>query len=267
MRGARRPARGARGATRSRPKLSIGSATMSATRAARADSEPNGSWKTICICRRICAHPRRRQRGHVRAVEDHLALARLDQAQEQPAEGGLAAAGFADHAPASRRARPAKLTPSTARTTGGRRGPSRIAVSAKVLPRRSDVDERRSSRTPPPRRAQQAARWPGRAVRSGGISTAQRRSCSGQRGAERAAGPDRARRRHRARDLVEALVRSSVERRDRPQQPPGVGVARVEKSVPTSRILDDAAGVHDDDPLADLGDDAEIVGDEQDRRC
>ena len=37
-----------------------------------------------------------RQRGEVRALEEDAALARLDQPQEEPAEGGLAAAGFAD---------------------------------------------------------------------------------------------------------------------------------------------------------------------------
>ena len=54
---------------------------------------------------------------------------------------------------------------------------------------------------------------------------------------------------------------------DAGEQAPRVGVARPREEVVDRRLFDDAAGIHHDDIVGDLGDDAEIVGDEQDRSC
>ena len=50
------------------------------------------------------------------------------------------------------------------------------------------------------------------------------------------------------------------------QQRLGVRVAGVLEDGPHAALLDDPPGVHDDDAVGHLGDDAEVVGDEQDRR-
>ena len=56
-----------------------------------------------------------------------------------------------------------------------------------------------------------------------------------------------------------------VEARDRAEQADGVGMLRVGEQLVDRRALDDLAGIHHGDFVADLGDDAEIVGDQDDR--
>src|SRR5690242_19753663 len=63
-------------------------------------------------------------------------------------------------------------------------------------------------------------------------------------------------------DRVQALGPRPVEARDRAEQPPRVWHLRVVEDISLRAALDDAAGVHDDDLVGDLGDHAEIVGDE-----
>ena len=46
-----------------------------------------------------------------------------------------------------------------------------------------------------------------------------------------------------------------------------IGMARLLEQRLDRGLLDLAAGIHDDDPLRRLGDDAEVVGDEDDRRA
>jgi hypothetical protein len=58
-----------------------------------------------------------------------------------------------------------------------------------------------------------------------------------------------------------------VEPRDRAQQADGVGVRGRPKSSRRSRPLDDVAGVHDVDRCAHAGHHAEVVGDEDQRRA
>ena len=74
-------------------------------------------------------------------------------------------------------------------------------------------------------------------------------------------------RRRRAGDRVQP--RRPVGRSSRgiePEQPPRVGMLRVVEELPLRALLDDAAGVHDHDLVGDLGDDAEIVRDQDHRR-
>ena len=51
--------------------------------------------------------------------------------------------------------------------------------------------------------------------------------------------------------------------RHRVEQTLGVRVLRAGEQRVDRRLLDDLPGVHDDDPVADLGDDAEVVGHEE----
>ena len=58
---------------------------------------------------------------------------------------------------------------------------------------------------------------------------------------------------------------AAVEPRDRAEQADGVGMLRVGEQFVDRRALDDLAGIHHRDLVADLGDHAEIVGDQNDR--
>ena len=67
-------------------------------------------------------------------------------------------------------------------------------------------------------------------------------------------------------DRHQRLVARAVEPGDRPQQAPGVRVLRAHaKIVVGRRLLDDLAGIHHGDLVGVLGDDAEIVRDQDDR--
>src|ERR1700722_17691386 len=57
-----------------------------------------------------------------------------------------------------------------------------------------------------------------------------------------------------------------VEPRDRTEQADGVGMLGTSEQLIDRGTLDYLAGIHHRDLVADLGDDAEIVGDENDRR-
>ena len=61
--------------------------------------------------------------------------------------------------------------------------------------------------------------------------------------------------------------RVAVEPRHRVEQRPGVGMLRVGQQRLGRPLLDHLAGVHHDDARADVGDDAEVVADQHDRRA
>src|SRR5436305_3319776 len=73
---------------------------------------------------------------------------------------------------------------------------------------------------------------------------------------ELAAGRRPDQRRRRALDRMQPLLLRAVEPRDRAEQPPRVRVLRVVEEAPRLGALHDTAGVHDDDLVRDLGDDA-----------
>ena len=58
---------------------------------------------------------------------------------------------------------------------------------------------------------------------------------------------------------------AAVEPRDRAEQADGVGMLRHREQFIDRRALDDLAGIHHRDLVADFGDHAEIVGDQDDR--
>ena len=71
--------------------------------------------------------------------------------------------------------------------------------------------------------------------------------------------------RRRARDRHELLLARAVERRDRLQQAPRVGVLGAGEQQLGRGRLDDPPGVHHRDVVGHLGDHAEVVGDDHDR--
>ena len=58
-----------------------------------------------------------------------------------------------------------------------------------------------------------------------------------------------------------------AELRHRAEQALRIGMARAGEQLGDRRLLDLAAGIHHDHALGDLGDHAEIVGDQHDRRA
>ena len=161
----------------------------------------------------------------------------------------------------------AKLTPSTALTSPTRRcsSPPRIgkcltrpstsstgALTACDLPAgdgvpAAGIDERR---------------------RRGAAAIRRQLAARGEGAADDRPGQDR----HQAGDLLQARPRArriglDVEPRDRPHQAARVGMQRVLEQRLDRRLLDLAAGIHHHDALGGLGDDAEIVGDQHDRRA
>ena len=72
-------------------------------------------------------------------------------------------------------------------------------------------------------------------------------------------------RRRLALDLGEAVGARPVEAHDRAEQAPGVGVLGVVEDLLEGSGLDHPAGVHHHHPVGDVGDDAEVVGDQDHR--
>src|SRR6266566_3221983 len=74
-------------------------------------------------------------------------------------------------------------------------------------------------------------------------------------------------RRRLARDRSQAAGPWPVEPGDRAEQPPGVRVLGVVEDLILVALLDDPARVHDEDPIGDVGDYAQVVSDQDDRRA
>src|SRR6266550_9267486 len=72
-------------------------------------------------------------------------------------------------------------------------------------------------------------------------------------------------RRRLARERSQAAWPWPVEPRDRAEQPPGVRVLGVVEDLILVALLDDPARVHDEDTIGDVGDNAEVVRDQDDR--
>ena len=63
------------------------------------------------------------------------------------------------------------------------------------------------------------------------------------------------------------LLAEVADDRDRPDEAAGIRMERLAEERHDVGLLDDLAGVHHRDAIAHLGDDAEVVGDQDDRRC
>ena len=116
--------------------------------------------------------------------------------------------------------------------------------------------------------SQQRSVWPG----CDGIARLERRRLRALRElvpaarAEVAAGRAVVHRGRHSRYGRQALGPRPVHPRDRAQQAPRVRVLRVVEDLVDRPLLDDAPGVHDEDAVGDVGDDAEVVGHEHDAR-
>ena len=127
----RRPARG--------PRCPIPSATIAETRI-RGSSEPNGSWKTICACRRKSRSSFGAALSTSMPPNSDRAARGRQQAQEQPRERALARAGLADE-----RQRLARLDVEVDAVDGrepARRAAEEVTLDGEPLGQPADADER-----------------------------------------------------------------------------------------------------------------------------
>ena len=156
-------------------------------------------------------------------------------------------------------------------------GVSAVAVGAGSTPcRGAFLGPARSPRAGPrawracPRpRASSGRLWSGLSSRrdsSGGTLRAFAELVRAARPEVAALGPVGERRRE-PRDRRQALRARAVEPGDRAEQAPGVGVLGVVEDLVERALLDDPAGVHDGDPVGDVGHDAEVVGDQDHGRA
>ena len=115
------------------------------------------------------------------------------------------------------------------------------------------------------RRAKQATRWPGATLASGGTSRRQMSIASGQRGWKRQPGGGSAR---LGGAPFEALLgRGVADARQAGDQVRGVGMARRAEDVGGAALLDQPAGIHDAEPVGEVGVHRHVVGDEEHRRA
>ena len=226
---------------------------------------------------------------------DELLALELDRARrsaraaaDRAAQRRLAAAGLPDEAERLALGQ-VKLTSSTARTrptsrsiripdligkcltrwsTSSSGAPSRSRLIRAQAPARSGPLDLAllllflRSRASSGRRASGAS---ARRASSGGSSPHASNAC-GQRGRNRQP-PAAAQQRWRlAGDLWAGARGGPVETGQRAQQAPGVGVLGVVEDLLDRPLLDDLPGVHDQHAVGDLGDDAEIVGDQDHRQ-
>ena len=128
------------GACRCRARR-IGSATMFPT-VMRGLSDEYGSWKTICISRRISRRSLAAERRQLLAHEAHRAARRLQQLEDAVAGRRLARAGLADEAERLALARSRSETPSTAFTWSTVRSISRPLRTGNHFCRSATLEQR-----------------------------------------------------------------------------------------------------------------------------
>ena len=211
-----------------------------------------------------------------RPVEADRARRRLEQLEHQARRRRLAAAGLAHDAErlaaahAERdvldRVHLARVAGEDAGRTGKRLVRSSTSISASPHDAHAPTPSRTASRSAHSRRLASASRWqasawPPSIVASGGRILSQGSKRCGQRGWNGAAGREMDDRRRRA--LDRAQVRDlGLDARHRLEQPPRVRVLRGVEDLARRAVLDGAPGVHHHDRLRRLGDDAEIVRDQ-----
>ena len=205
----------------------------------------------------IGPHRPRRQGHEIDAFEPDRAGARLDQLQHRTADRALARSRFADQPEhLARRDVEADVVDRADRTVA----PAEVLLQALHAQHRlahSSLQRRQRERRPAAMSA------------SGGIAVEHSGKARAQRGAKAQPGSGSSglatwpaiafrRRFGPARRAVEGTARQAGEQASR------VRMARRPEQRSHVGLLDHPAGVHDDDPVGDLGDDAEVVGDEQD---
>ena len=261
-------------------------------------SDACGSWKTICIRRRMRAQlalaqardllgPRsgrcRRSRGtRPRSVRPSVVLPLPDsptRPSTSPRRRSSETPSTALHRrPPSRPTRRSseaaadrveRLQVADSRRAARRRRPAAGAASGLVRHGRSP--RARAARSPPARDLARPARAASTATAPAGPRSRARRDLRRRRPASRSgsAGGSGSRRggsievRRRAGDRVQLRRR---QRDRRAQQLARVRMRGLGEHLARRALLDDLAGVHDGHPVARLGDDAEVVRDQQERR-
>ena len=271
-----------------------GSARMSPTRR-RGLSEEEGSWKTICtVAAGTAAAPRRDSVRDVRARRTRPCRRRRRSAGRGSGRAWTCRSPTRRRGPASRPARPrATRRPPRARPRGPPRGARDREVLDDVGGPQQHLTARSITRDPPPR-ARRPTSDPGHRPRS-----RPRRASAAARGGRRGAASRRRRAppamsggRRRSGRAAPAARREGAARRHVPAPTaatpgwPAAGAAAGARAAagssraaprcrgaggrrrprPRAR-LDDAAGVHHQHPVGDLGHHAHVVGDEHDRRA
>ena len=112
--------------------------------------------------------------------------------------------------------------------------------------------------------AQQAASTPWPSATSGGSCTRQTSRARAQRGLKRQPGGMAKAERHGALDRAQPVL-ARLQRRHRAQQAARVGMLRLGEQPAHRRMLDHLAGVHHHDIVHQVGDHAQVVGDQDDR--
>ena len=245
-----------------------GSATTSWTRE-RGSSEPTGSWNTTCISRRRTRRSPPVARVTSLPVDLDATRRRVQETQQAAREGRLARTRTRRRARTPRPPAMARSTPSTARmmtvprpgtwTGNSFTSPSmrtRGAAPGVMWRHRSQHAPRRLGSGMPPR-------GPGRVPAAPAPRRAHRSTAMGHRGAK-------------AQPVMDADVRGHAAR-DRPQRPghgrgpghgrqqaPRVGVLRRREQRLGRGGLHDPARIQHRHPVADVPDDAQVVGDEHD---
>ena len=208
------------------------------------------------------------ERADVDTVEAHRALVGFDQAQHEPAGRGLPGAGLPDEGERLPALEGEADVVDRGDPVGG--APERVALGREPLREALDLEEAHTFTS--------GTTMPGNLELSGAqashVDVAQSLERRENRVApaaldvraprvEAATGRRVARRRHVARDVDQAAA--LPDRRDRTEQTRRVGVSGLHEDVLDRRLLHHLARVHHHDALGHLGDDAEVVADEQDR--
>ncbi len=110
----------------------------------------------------------------------------------------------------------------------------------------------------------QAARWPFPPLSSGRCAAGMKAVAAARR--EGAAGRQCQQRRRIAADGFQAARPRALQRRDRIQQAPGIGMPGRLEEIARRALLGDAPGIHHHHPVGHFGHHAHVVGDENDRR-
>ena len=207
--------------------------------------------------------------GDLLALEADRARGRLHQAQHQPAGRRLAAARFADQ---RQRLAAGDLEAHVLDRAhqADHLAADSAAADREVLDQTVDLQDGRGGIMPCSRAFDR--RLPAGDAMLGAERTQRRRLGVAAPVGERAARREAAAlgltvgAGHRALDGRQPLA-LDVEARDRAQQADRVGMLRIGEQGVDRRALDDLAGVHHQHVVGDLGDHAEIVGDDQDRHA